>query len=115
MLLEASCGEECYDEIERGLDPSVAMRGEDPSGAFLLDGGYSRIDCKAPPGRKKHGRALKSFDGLVVGLMLHSAIFAHERTGVRTIALTGGCFMNRILERNLVHVLKEFKKFRILL
>jgi hydrogenase maturation protein HypF len=117
VKLIASFEGEAPMELERlaalaPLGPEV-----DPDGWQLDDGVLDMVpllvrlaDLRAEPGndlRVRHGAAL--FHGTLASALARWVEWAVETTGVRHVALCGGCFFNRMLTRLLCEALEQRK------
>jgi len=77
------------DQVEMSLSPAVAEI------------------VAAVRARESVGRIAARFHESVARMLDEAAVIACEMTGIRTIALSGGCFANRILLTRLVELLEQ--------
>jgi len=103
MLLEAACGGsldiDSLDEPETSefLDSLI-----DTSDGIIIDG--SALIKKLADNRlddKTTTDCARLFHTWIIGVLERAAIIARESTGIETVGLTGGCFMNRFLHEEL--------------
>ncbi len=112
MLLEAACD----GNIDIPFDDSILDRliATDKNADILINGDeiIRQLARKCLDGNSTTETA-KFFHRVIVEILTHTAYSAREKTGLDTIGLTGGCFMNRILHEELKSRL-ENSGFRVL-
>ncbi len=113
-LFDAACG-------LLGICPVARFEGEAPmalealvrqpraiGGGWRLDGGVLDLLpllAELDPGDPVGGA--ESFHGTLIAGLAELAAWGAETTGLRTVGLSGGCFLNRVLREGLVAALRE--------
>jgi hydrogenase maturation protein HypF len=108
MLLEAACGAAFRPDVISEYDVSRLIQHDDSR--IILDG--SRI-LRDMARKRLYGATTSDlarwFHSVVIEFLAQTCRLAVKTTGVSTIGLTGGCFMNRILESGLVAELNKLE------
>ena len=116
MLLEAACDGNL--ELPSGLEkkfPSLINRiFSEENNEILIDGNeiIRELALMRIKGHQTTELA-RYFHRLIIEILLRVSILAREKTGLETIGLTGGCFMNRFLHEELKPLLQH-EGFRVL-
>jgi hydrogenase maturation protein HypF len=114
MLLEAMAGEVKASDIAE-LIPDASKYLNRAGSEIILDGTALLSDmARLRLQGWKTPRLARWFHETAVRLLVQAAVEARNTTGIDTIGLTGGCFMNRLLEKGVADALEKQGNFKVL-